>query len=216
MQDILNIIATGSKGNAYIYNKDLLIDIGVSYDKINDYKNDIKLIMLTHIHSDHIKIKTLKKFLYEKPNTIVLCPNYLVDYLIEKGIKNKNIYVIHYNKQYDLGKYIIEPVFAPHDVENVGYKIIIKSNNYKIFHITDVCSLEHIQAKNYDFYGIEANYIEEELQARKEQKLLNGEYEIESRIQNTHLSYGQYVDFILQNASETSECIELHKHIERS
>ena len=51
MSDVLNIIASSSKGNAYIYNQDILLDVGISYIKIKDYLKNIRLILLTHQHS---------------------------------------------------------------------------------------------------------------------------------------------------------------------
>ena len=51
MSDILNIVASSSSGNCYIYNKDLMVDIGVGFNKIKDYLKDIKLILLSHQHS---------------------------------------------------------------------------------------------------------------------------------------------------------------------
>lgn len=49
MSEIANIISSSSKGNCYIYNNDLMIDIGVPFRKIKDYKNDIKILCLTHL-----------------------------------------------------------------------------------------------------------------------------------------------------------------------
>lgn len=51
MNDIVNIISSSSKGNCYIYNKDLMVDVGVSYSKIKEYLKEIKLILLSHQHS---------------------------------------------------------------------------------------------------------------------------------------------------------------------
>ena len=49
MSEILNIIGSSSKGNCYIYNSDLMIDIGVPFEKIKPYINDIRLLCLTHL-----------------------------------------------------------------------------------------------------------------------------------------------------------------------
>lgn len=45
------IISTGSKGNATVLNKSILIDCGVSFKKIEPYLYDLKAVLLTHIHS---------------------------------------------------------------------------------------------------------------------------------------------------------------------
>ena len=55
-----NIIATGSTGNAVKIN-DILIDCGVSFKKLKDVYKHIKLVLLTHEHSDHFRPSTIRK-----------------------------------------------------------------------------------------------------------------------------------------------------------
>ena len=45
------IISSGSKGNAIVANDYLLLDGGVTYKKIKDYLNKIKIIFISHSHS---------------------------------------------------------------------------------------------------------------------------------------------------------------------
>ena len=54
------IISTGSKGNSVIIN-DIMVDCGVAFKRLKEYLYDIKYLLLTHIHSDHIKPTTLKR-----------------------------------------------------------------------------------------------------------------------------------------------------------
>lgn len=215
MNNILNIISSSSSGNCYIYNQDLMLDIGVSFTKIKTYIKDIKLLCLSHQHGDHLNKKTIKKLLYEKPTIKIVCGEWLVQILVDLGINKKNIFVLKLNKKYDLGKYIIELIPAIHDCSNCGYKITIKDNNYKIFHITDTSDISNIDAKNYDLYCIEANYNEELLEEHINQALESEDSENKlyylNRVKNTHLSSKQAVDFLLENMSDTSEYIYLHK-----
>lgn len=44
-----NIISSNSTGNCYIYNEDLMLDIGVAFSKIKPYIRKIKLLCLTHL-----------------------------------------------------------------------------------------------------------------------------------------------------------------------
>ena len=99
---------------------------------------------------------------------------------------------------------------------NCGYKIIIKKTNYKIFHITDVASLDHIEAKNYDFYAVEANYNEDDLLRRIQEKQEQHIFSYESRLPQTHLSEDPWNHFMLENAGDNSECIKIHQHKERT
>ena len=55
------IVSTGSKGNAVIINDYMLIDCGVPCSKLADYADNLKIVMLTHIHSDHFNPATLRR-----------------------------------------------------------------------------------------------------------------------------------------------------------
>lgn len=45
------IISSGSQGNAVILNDFVLVDCGVPYKQIAPYVSQLKLVLLTHIHS---------------------------------------------------------------------------------------------------------------------------------------------------------------------
>ena len=53
-----NIIATGSKGNAVVIDQKILIDCGVSFKALSKVYRALKLVLLTHIHSDHFQPTT--------------------------------------------------------------------------------------------------------------------------------------------------------------
>ena len=211
MNNILNIVSSSSSGNCYIYNQDLMIDIGVSFAKIKPYLINIKLLCLTHQHQDHINKKTLKRLIFEKPTIKIICGKWLVKILVEIGINKQNIYVLELNKKYDLGKYIIQLVPAIHDVENCGYKIIIKKDNYKIFHITDTSNLQGIEAKNYNFFSIEANYSEELLKKHIEECEDENMLYYLNRVPYTHLSQEQANNFLIENMGDNSIYEYIHQ-----
>lgn len=45
------IIATGSKGNCVVFNNFLAVDMGISYKALKKVHKDLKLVLLTHVHS---------------------------------------------------------------------------------------------------------------------------------------------------------------------
>ena len=115
------------------------------------------------------------------------------------------------NKKYDLGKYIIEPIKAIHDVPNCGYKIIIKATNYKIFHITDTSNLDNIEAKGYNLYLIESNYNEELLKKHIEECEDENMLYYLNRVPYTHLSYEQANSFLIENMGDNSRFEYIHQ-----
>ena len=45
------ILASGSSGNALVFCKNILIDVGVSFKALRNVYKDLQLVLLTHIHS---------------------------------------------------------------------------------------------------------------------------------------------------------------------
>ena len=61
------VLSTGSKGNAVIVGKAVLIDCGVPYRIIEPHIRELKLVLLTHVHSDHFSPSTLRRMAAERP-----------------------------------------------------------------------------------------------------------------------------------------------------
>ena len=45
------ILGSGSNGNCLIFNKYMAIDMGIPYRQIKPYLKELKVVLLTHIHS---------------------------------------------------------------------------------------------------------------------------------------------------------------------
>lgn len=200
------VISSGSDGNAVIYNNAIMVDCGVSFKALEAVKRSLKIVLLTHKHSDHLKIRTLQRLQAERPTLRVACG----DFLLEELPCIKNIDVLQVGKIYDYGAFRVSPVKLYHDVPNFGWRIFLP-NGQKIFHATDTVHLEGISAKGYDLYAIEHNYCEEYIQEAIEEARANGEYTHAYGNINTHLSIQQARAFIEANRKKSSEVLELHK-----
>ena len=200
------VINSGSEGNAVIYNNAIMVDCGVSLKALQEVKRSLKIVLLTHKHSDHLKIRTLQRLQAERPTLRVACGAFL----LEELPCIKNIDVLQVGKIYDYGAFKVSPIKLYHDVPNFGWRIFLP-NGQKIFHATDTVHLEGITAKGYDLYAIEHNYCEEYIQQAIEEARANGEYTHAYGNINTHLSIQQARAFIEANRKESSEVLELHK-----
>ena len=200
------VINSGSDGNAVIYNNAIMVDCGVSFKALQEVKRSLKIVLLTHKHSDHLKIRTLQRLQAERPTLRIACG----DFLLEELPCIKNIDVLQVGKIYDYGAFKVSPIKLYHDVPNFGWRIFLP-NGQKIFHATDTVHLEGITAKGYDLYAIEHNYCEEYIQQAIEEARANGEYTHAYGNINTHLSIQQARAFIETNRKESSEVLELHK-----
>ena len=207
------IISSCSTGNATIIRDIILIDCGVTFKRIEKYYKRLKIVLLTHLHSDHFKKETIKKLAQERPTLRFACCEWLLQPLLECGVLRKNIDVLQIGTRYDYKVFKIVPIKLYHDVPQCGYRVLF--DDYKVIYMTDTRTVEGIVAKNYDLYLVEGNYEEEELEQRIKQKQEEGLYYYESRVRNTHLSKGQATDFLLNNMGENSEYVFMHEHVER-
>ena len=205
------IISTGSKGNAVILNGEILIDCGVPYKSIKPYAKNLKIVLLTHIHSDHFKPETIRKLANERPTLRFGCGRWLLPSVLACGVRRTKIDIYTPNLKYcytDKLQLILIPL--KHNVSNCGYKIYLHGE--KIFYATDCNNLDGIDAPNYDLYMIEANYEDEEIQERIAEKEANGQYCYEYQVLKNHLSKKKADDFIIANAGSNSRYIYLHGH----
>lgn len=171
------VLSSGSKGNTtYIETKEtkILIDAGNSskyiinkLEELNINPNDIDAILITHVHSDHIKgLQVLSK----KIN----CPVYItkkmypyLDYLTNYIFIEDDIIKIK-----DIEVNVIK---TSHDTEDsVGY--IVNNNNKSVVYITDT---GYINKKYYDILTNKSIYIFES--NHDVEMLNNGRYPFEIR-----------------------------------
>lgn len=207
------ILNSGSDGNGLIIEDAILIDCGITFKKLKDDYKKFKIILLTHCHQDHFNKSTIKRLAKEKPALRFACCEWLVKNLVDLGIKKKNIDVFKLGKIYDYRDFKVIPVKLYHDVPQCGYKLKINGN--KLIYATDTNKIDHIIAKNYDYYFIEGNYYnEEELDKRKLEKLSKGEYYYEDRVKDTHLSKVQATEWLMENMGNKSKYIWMHEHKE--
>lgn len=199
------IISTGSKGNCVIVNKNIMMDIGVSFAKIKPYIKDVKIVIISHSHSDHINLKTLKKLQYEKPTIRVAVGEFMHPKL--EGIKNVDI--LEAGKTYNYGLFKLVPLKGYHDVPSFGFRIFIE--DLKVFFMTDTAHLEGITAKGYDYYFLEHNYDEEKARQAIRIAEEKGEFCHAKGSINSHLSSQQAFNFIEDNRKENSITVKLHQ-----
>lgn len=209
-----NIISTGSQGNAVLINDVILIDCGVSFKALSAVYKDIKLVLLTHIHTDHFQKRTIKKLAFERPTLRFACCEWLVNDLVNCGVEKKNIDVLDIGRKYNYKLFKVIPVKLYHNAPNCGYKIHFESE--KLFYATDTNTLDGISAKNYDLYMVEANYTDEEMDERIRLKKEQGIYPYEYEVMNNHLSKAKCDDFIYRNIGTNGEYVYLHEHKEKN
>lgn len=205
-----NIISSGSKGNATVINKVILIDCGVPFKALLQYYRDIQLVLLTHIHGDHFNKATIRKLALERPTLRFGCCEWLVGELLKCDVKNTQIDVYTPESLFDYGSFKIKPSLLLHNVSNCGYHVFFV--NYKLFYATDTNSLNGIESPDYDLYMVEANYSEPEILERIKEKESQGLHCYEYDVLKNHLSLEKCNDWLYRNLGDKSEYIYMHQH----
>jgi ribonuclease BN (tRNA processing enzyme) len=211
------IIATGSTGNAVLINGNILIDCGVPYKALSGIVPGLKIILLSHVHSDHFNASTIRRIARERPMLRFGCCRWLVKPLLDCGVSQLQIDAYEPDKHYCYSGFSLSPVALSHDVPNCGYKLYVDRKYMgedKIFYATDTVNLDGIEAKDFDTYLIEANYEDDEIHERIKAKESLGIYPYETRVLDNHLSKAKADDFIIRNAGANSEYQYLHMHKE--
>lgn len=203
------IINSGSDGNAVVIEGEVLIDCGVSFRRLAKYYRDLKIVLLTHVHTDHFNKRTINRLGQERPTLRFGCCGWLAADLASCGIPADRADIYRAGRSYDYGALQVEPVKLHHNVDNCGYKICIRGQN--LFYATDTGSLNGIEAKGYDLYMVEANYTDDEMEQRIKEKEESGVYPYEYEVMQNHLSKSKCDDFIYRNITG-GEYIYMHQH----
>lgn len=193
------IIASSSSGNCVIIN-DVMVDCGTTFTSIKKKLYNIRYLLLTHTHGDHIKPSTLNKIKQQFPR-IVIIGNHEVHQTYGVNLVSNSGFTVktdHYN---------FLPFDGEHDVVTQGFTW--EYQGAKIIYITDTSTLDHAPLDKYDYLFLESNHDEKKLEkAISERKGFYSPYLSAKR----HLSTQECKLFYYMNRKDkSSKLIELHK-----
>ncbi|MCW8932189.1 MAG: MBL fold metallo-hydrolase [Gammaproteobacteria bacterium] len=189
------ILGTGSSGNCFLINDDLMIDAGLPYSKIKDKVKNVRYVLLTHIHGDHFNKSTIRK-LAANHNVMFICGEWLFDELLNI-VNSESILVYGFGIAFDAIGYDVAMVKAYHDVPNCGYRIM--QDGHKHLHITDTYTLDGIAAKGYHSASIECNHEINKALVLIDEAKENGEFSHLIGAVNSHLSVDKTIQFCKGN-----------------
>jgi phosphoribosyl 1,2-cyclic phosphodiesterase len=194
------IITSGSSGNCVIIN-DVMIDCGVAFSKIKEELYNIKYLLITHIHSDHLNQVTLQRILKKFP-TITVIGNYEVHNAAHTNIIANAGFPVYTND------YIFMPFKCEHDVLTYGFTWEYEGK--KILYCTDTGTMEGAPDGQFDYFFLESNHDEEKLEAVRGLKR-QGAYD-PFLSGKRHLStQAAKAFYYMRRSSREAEFIELHK-----
>ena len=170
-------LGSGSSGNSYILfseNYGILIDAGIGIRTLKKHFQthglslaQIKAILITHDHTDHIKSVGVLAHEYGLSvfATALVHEGINRNYCVNPKLEAKNVRVLQKDRTFRLGCFEITPFEVPHDSsDNVGYSIQYEDVNFCLItdagHVTESFG-EYVAKANY--LVLEANHDEDML-----------------------------------------------------
>lgn len=140
---------SGSSGNCYYLLADgfgLLIDAGIGIRQLKRSFNiyglsmaDIKAVIVTHDHTDHVKCAGLVSRNYKVPvfATNAVHNSMQRNYYMSKKVEEEHKMFIEAGETRNIGPFTVTAVHVPHDsAENLGY--LIETGDVRMGIITDI------------------------------------------------------------------------------
>lgn len=198
------IVSSGSVGNC-VRIENLLVDCGI---KVGDFKKlpflkSIKNVIITHVHSDHVKRGTLSKL---KSKTIY-CNQEVYDKFKDTLVSCKKVIVVDYDKHYKIGNYIVKFYKLKHSVDVLGFSIV--SKDFTLLYATDFYDTADLpQDSKFDYILLEANYCENKIT-----QIYNNNPSQRGRIKSNfrHCSKQESLKYAFEHLEKGGHYEQLHK-----
>lgn len=204
----LQVLASSSKGNAYVLHSDtgsLLIEAGIPFHKIKEgleYNiSNVIGCLISHEHSDHSK--AAKEVMSSG-----------IDTYMSKGtaealsLTGHRLHIIEspYN-EFSIQDFTIRAIVTEHDAaEPIGFLIYYRPTDEKILFATDTYFIRY-SFKALNYIMVECNYIPELL----DWNVAQGRVDIthRNRLIKSHFSLPHVIEFLRANNMETVKKIVL-------
>lgn len=226
-----NIISSSSDGNCVIYRDVIMIDLGIKlkdFHLIEPFIDKVKIIIISHRHTDHIQLPLMKKILRDYSHIMFVYGQFVRDWLDEKlvskvkgevvPIKVPNEFIVSPAKYFRASKsgILIIPIALYHDVPNYGFYMKFTDDKttkgyYDIFHATDTYKLDGIKIPNdIDLVAIEHHHSQEHYDGVIEKKIAAEEFSHEIGANNSHFSFDKATEFLKDMNIDMCEVLRLH------
>lgn len=214
----VQILGTGSSGNAVLIDDCILLDCGLGVKKLMPYLTNVRHLFITHRHSDHLNISVLKNIAKKISPSIIRhglhvnadCYEMIADRApeIAEMIETDRLTgESHLEFEVKDNKYTVDTYPLYHDVENQGF--VIRKNGKTLIHATDTSTMKDAPKGQYDMILVEGNYDESKLI-----EYLNADdREIRYRAARNlrHLSIQAHENFVKSHSHADTISIMLHE-----
>ena len=195
------VIGSGSSGNC-VKIEDMMVDVGLPYKVIEKELYKVRYILITHVHSDHLKMSTAKRIKKMFPSI-----KWIGNWDVVKKIDLD--YVIGDSTKIKLKDRTIRSFKCIHNVPTHGFTISYK--NFEIIYATDTASLRFAPTGPYDYLFLESNHDQKKVEAIiNNSKKIYG-YDAYAGAKRHLPTQKSKAFYYLNRRNRDSKWIELHK-----
>ena len=221
LSEDVRVISTGSQdGNCVLYFNEVMVDVGIPFVRLfNKSKKlnlieDLKVVLLTHTHGDHIHYNTLASIQRYNPAVKVVCGEWMkapIDqYNQTADFKISNVYIIDVLEEYNIDDYFITAFPLSHDVLNCGYFI---EKDKVVVHATDTYTMANVPVReDIDYYAIEFNFDRDYVEEVIDREIKETGFSHRERAIETHLSFQVALGYIRKCATKKQDYIIIPLH----
>lgn len=214
----VEILGTGSTGNAVLIDDSIMIDCGLGVRKLMPYLQNVRHLFITHRHSDHLNISVLKNIVKKISPAIVEyglhvnsdCYNLIAkkDSELAEMIKT-DLLTGHDDFEIEVNgnTYRVETYPLYHDVENQGF--VFTKNGHTLIHATDTSTMQDAPKRQYDVILVEGNYDESKLIEYLQSEDHQTRYRAARNLR--HLSIQAHENFVKSHSHSKTQSLMLHE-----
>lgn len=214
----VEILGTGSTGNAVLIDDKIMIDCGLGVNKLLPYLQNVRHLFITHRHSDHLNISVLKNIAKKVSDSIIRFGLHVnsdcYDMIERKAPEIAEMIECErltghssLDLKIDGVDYRIETYPLYHDVENQGF--VITKNGKTLIHATDTSTMKDAPNRQFDVILVEGNYDESKLI----EYLKSDDREVRYRAARNlrHLSIQAHENFVKSHSHPETVSLMLHE-----
>lgn len=214
----VEILGTGSTGNAVLIDDKIMIDCGLGVNKLLPYLQNVRHLFITHRHSDHLNISVLKNIAKKVSDSIIrfgLHVNSDCYEMIERKAPEIAEMIetdrltshSEIELKIDGVEYKIETYPLYHDVENQGF--VITKNGKTLIHATDTSTMKDAPNRQFDVILVEGNYDESKLIEYLKSDDRDVRYRAARNLR--HLSIQSHENFVKSHSHPDTVSLMLHE-----
>lgn len=214
----VQILGTGSTGNAVLIDDCILLDCGLGVKKLMPYLTNVRHLFITHRHGDHLNLAVLKNIAKKISPSIIRhglhvnsdCYQLICDKEPELAemIETERLTTSSYLEFEVKGtKYEVTTYPLYHDVENQGF--VIKKNGKTLIHATDTSTMRDAPKGQYDIILVEGNYDESKLIEYLQSDDRETRYRAARNLR--HLSIQAHENFVKSHSHSETISVMLHE-----